>query len=56
MLVAAAANGKLVFDQLILEQSLVHIARRLHDDYTTPRMQILTRLAEGSYVTGIRSE
>jgi zinc D-Ala-D-Ala carboxypeptidase len=53
----AAQRGEIVFDQLILEQlpnpSWVHIGRRLHAESNPPRMQRLTKAADGSYVAGL---
>ncbi len=53
----AGKKGILVFDQLILEQlpdpSWVHIGRRLHSEDNTPRMERLTKEADGSYSEGI---
>lgn len=53
----AGTNGQLEFDQLILEQlpnpSWVHIARRFHAETDPPRMERLTKAADGSYVSGI---
>jgi zinc D-Ala-D-Ala carboxypeptidase len=57
MLDKAATTGRIEFDQLILEQmpnpTWVHIGRRLHSEDNKPRMQRLTKLADGSYTTGI---
>jgi zinc D-Ala-D-Ala carboxypeptidase len=54
---AAGHRGELVFDQLILEQmptpTWVHVARRYQHESDTPRMQRLTKLADGSYADGI---
>jgi zinc D-Ala-D-Ala carboxypeptidase len=53
----AGKDGHLVFDQLILEQlptpTWVHVARRYQYESDTPRMQRLTKAADGSYVAGI---
>jgi hypothetical protein len=53
----AGKEGRLVFDQLILEQlpnpTWTHIARRYQHETDTPRMERLTKQENGSYEDGI---
>jgi len=53
LLAAAGERGELEYDQLIYEQTWVHLSRRQDSEDNPPRKMLLTRIAGGGYVSGI---